>query len=126
MFPRNARPLPRTPSSAYCGGRQRQRRIEALLDGVARRLDQGGSVDPAAIQRAHEELMPELATSLHLLLAARQRAASAERADTLPDPLEEVLDGEFALLRQALQPYELLERIRYGGQGVVYLTCSLT
>lgn len=120
MRKRNARPARRVPSSAYWGDRQRERRIEAILNDVARRMDEGGTVDPTAIQRAHEELMPELASNLHLLAAARQRARTADLPHTPADPVEEVLDEEFALLRQALAAYELLDRIRYGGQGVVY------
>jgi tRNA A-37 threonylcarbamoyl transferase component Bud32 len=120
MPKRKARELRRSPSSAYCGDRQRQRRIEAILIDVARHVASGDAVDPAAVVRQHEDLLPELAGDLSLLLAARQRAQTDAQADTPTPAIEQVLDEELAVLRQTLEQYELLERVRYGGQGVVY------
>jgi eukaryotic-like serine/threonine-protein kinase len=120
MPKRKVRESRRTPSSAYCGDRQRQRRIEAVLLEVARRIDTGGAVDVAELERTHEDLMPELASDLRMLLAARQGAQADAQAPAPHDAIEEVLDEELKVLRQTLDHYELLERVRYGGQGVVY------
>jgi len=109
-------------SSFYRGssqGDERRRRIEQVLIHVAREVGRGEAVDPGAIESEHADLMPELASDLRLLLAAQRRGVSAAD-EPREDPIETILDEELAVLQASLEQFEIFERVRYGGQGVVY------
>jgi tRNA A-37 threonylcarbamoyl transferase component Bud32/tetratricopeptide (TPR) repeat protein len=97
--------------------------VDAIVSDSARRLDAGGSIDNDSLERAHPELMPELRERLRALLevsesprrtlrSLRQAAPPTERGAWLEEDLE--------FLRRSLDKYEVLERVRFGGQGVVY------
>jgi serine/threonine protein kinase len=105
------------------GSSGRQSRVEAIVDELLRQRDAGQPIDPGRVENAHPELMPELGERLRALESiadARRRALgelSAARPETDPRTW---MDDDLAFLRQALPQYEVLERLRHGGQGVVY------
>jgi len=99
-------------------------RVAELLEQVAARRLAGDSVPDAELITAHPELAPELAeklSALHVVELARNRAdgacadpagrrgSSGGREAGFPSPLLKSLSG-----------YEVLRRIKGGGQGVVY------
>lgn len=80
-------------------------------------------MDAQAVIAANPALMPELGDRLRdvLTLNAIRREAQAGVARPGPrGPVDAVLDDELEVLRRALTKYEILERVRYGGQGVVF------
>ncbi len=95
--------------------------IDAVLADITRRTEEGEQVDLAAIEQRYAHLMPELQDRLRrwqMVDVARRLAEENEQDGDfdLDGPCGEDLDR----LREALDGYELLGRIHYGGQGVVY------
>jgi tetratricopeptide (TPR) repeat protein len=107
------------PALQHSGGRNRQARIQAILTDVAHRLGSGLGVDGEALERKYSDLLPDLSDRLRLLLSHRRRL-SGTNAQSDEEAYEPVPDTELAVLRDCLEGYEDFERVRYGGQGVVY------
>jgi tetratricopeptide (TPR) repeat protein len=90
---------------------------------VIRDRNSGRDVKDEDIVARHAHLMPELGEQLETL---RGIQAAADAAGQHPDDgsatqlLGAALEQDLALLQDALPQYEILERVRYGGQGVVY------
>ncbi|MHC4062946.1 MAG: serine/threonine-protein kinase [Planctomycetota bacterium] len=102
--------------------RARSERVAAIMDSVIRQCNAGEKIDDAEIETRHADLMPDLGQQLHTfraIQAARDRARQLSGSDD-SDSVDQLLQEEQCLLREALSGYELLEQIRYGGQGVVY------
>ena len=106
----------------------RTRHIRRIIDEVIRRRAAGESVDEVVLERKHSELLPELHHQLNTLRAVQ---AAAEKA-SLRAPLsacetgrEAYLKEEQRLLEESLVGYRILERVEYGGQGVIYRAIEL-
>jgi serine/threonine protein kinase len=101
----------------------RQRRLEAAAAELVRRLETGERMDVALLALEYPDLMPELGQRLHDLRRLRRAEEQARlRSGRMPphDPRQAFLEEELETLRQALDAYEVLERVQYGGQGIVY------
>ncbi|MBU0718203.1 MAG: hypothetical protein KJ749_08150, partial [Planctomycetes bacterium] len=97
--------------------------IEEIVRVVAEQLQAGQVVDYAAIESQHPDLQPELGNRLRRLRAIEEAADKAKhRPETgvptgqPPTPLQD----DLAFLSEALESYDIIEPIEYGGQGVVY------
>jgi tetratricopeptide (TPR) repeat protein/predicted Ser/Thr protein kinase len=116
--PDRARP-DENPALQHSGGRDRQARIQAVLTDVAHRLGSGLGVDGAALEQEYSDLLPDISERLRFLLSHRRRLSSTN-AQSQDEAHEPAPDTELAVLRTCLAGYEGFERVRYGGQGVVY------
>lgn len=99
----------------------RTARIGRVLESVIAHSTAGGVVDWNALQSEHSDLMPELADSLRTLRDI-QAAAARARHPSAPDDPDTGHGSDMCLrvLRQQLPQYADFERVRAGGQGVVY------
>jgi serine/threonine protein kinase len=112
--------MPPELQSSPAPGSERARRIREVIREVLETLQGGGAFDLTEITRRHVDLMPELEVQLHTLrrLESAVRAAAASGTEGgAPPPLR---GEDVEVLRAELTGYEILERVRYGGQGVVY------
>jgi tetratricopeptide (TPR) repeat protein/predicted Ser/Thr protein kinase len=107
------------PAPRHSGGRDRQARIQAILTDVAHRLGSGLAVNCESLERKYSDLLPDLSGGLRFLLRHR-RGPSSTNAEAHDEAHEPPTDSELAVLRDGLGSYEDFERVRYGGQGVVY------
>lgn len=118
----------RKPSDIRDTTPDRAERIKRIIDDVMRRRAEGQSVDEAALERRHADLLPELRDRLTTLRTLEAAARRAGRQSSEIDPFEEemdVLKEEQALLEASLKGYRILQRIEYGGQGVIYKAVQL-
>lgn len=102
--------------------RIRSSQIAAVIEDVLQQLHAGEQVDDAEIERRHPHLMPELderLRALRMIEDARRRAAKYLDSADIGES-DDLFTEELLVLRDALTGYELLDRIHYGGQGVVY------
>ncbi len=98
---------------------------EAIERVVANLLAQDESAWPsdADLARSHPDLMPELAdrvTALRSIRRAAARAAGHSAASGPAQLLDRIFETDLQLLQAELSDYEILTRVQYGGQGVVY------
>ena len=102
----------------------RRARVTALLEQITARRLAGEPVSDADLIDAHPELAPVLAEKLSALHVVEQ---ARKLAESPPDPPEYQRrsagnrDAGFpAVLLDSLSGYEVLRRIKGGGQGVVF------
>lgn len=105
------------------GSSSRTTEIEAVVRELATRRGAGRTVDYSVVEREHQELMPELGDRLRLLRAMDVAATSPHDASSSieEDELAEKDENSaIEFLCQALDGYEMLNQIDYGGQGRVF------
>ncbi|MFH1417609.1 MAG: protein kinase [Planctomycetota bacterium] len=98
-------------------------RIDAIVEAILRQEEAGASIDDVGIQQQYAELMPELGEALRtarIIQAAAQRARQTSPSTDASDPHAAPFGDDLALLDEALDGYDILERLDHGGQGVVY------
>ena len=109
--------------SARARQADRSSEIDRIVGEVIRQRSSGVRVDESVLQERHPYLMPELGQRLRMLEmigTARRHAREHPRtAASEPDTKAE-LDEGFGFLQDGMTDYELLKRIHYGGQGIVY------
>jgi tetratricopeptide (TPR) repeat protein len=99
------------------------RRVQAIIETVARAQRAGQIVDKDAIAAAHPELAPQLGEALRTLSVvadAARRAGDPANALAGSDRIATAFGEDIAFLRAALPNYEIIEPLDYGGQAVVY------
>jgi tetratricopeptide (TPR) repeat protein/tRNA A-37 threonylcarbamoyl transferase component Bud32 len=105
------------------GGDEKSVRIARVIGEVMRQRTAGAAADDAVVEQQHPDLMPELGERLRVLRAievAAQQAEERQPSSMSVDPGYTGLEEDLCFLRKALVNYEILERVSYGGQGVVY------
>ncbi|MCH8148203.1 MAG: serine/threonine protein kinase [Planctomycetes bacterium] len=105
------------------GSSSRTTEIEAVVRELATLRGAGQTVDYSAVERAHSELMPELGDRLRLLRAMDVAATSPQNGSSSIDVDELALKDEnsaIEFLCHALDGYEMLDQVDYGGQGRVF------
>lgn len=98
-------------------------RIEKIVDDVMRQRSAGIDLDDSAIERQHPDLMPELGQRLRTLRAIEAAARQARQSPSSEAPIAGEncpFEEDLNFLRSTLTSYDILERVNYGGQGVVY------
>ena len=114
--------LPGSPGTAEVCRAGRLGKLEEVASDVSRKLAAGEALDVEEVARGYPDLMPELGEYLRdvaLLYVAREKAVAVPCASP-PDTWDATLMDELEVLRKSLTKYEIIERVRYGGQGVVY------
>jgi len=91
--------------------------IETVVAEVVNLRRRGHAVEYTSVERDHPELMPELQQRLRRLRAI-ERAADENAAPA--DTVDRECDPQLSFLRRTFADCDTLERIDYGGQGVVY------
>lgn len=105
------------------GDLEKTAQINAIMNDVMQRQEAGAPIEMAALERLHPELMPELAEhlrSLRAIRAAREQVLQESRQSPAPESSDAWLEEDLGFLRRSLDKYDVLERVRYGGQGIVY------
>lgn len=102
---------------------ERLARIRAVIAAVERERADGGAPSDEEIERRHAELMPELGEHLRALREIQAAVRGAGRWRSSIDAMDGGADRtqeDVRFLSEALPNYAILERVDYGGQGVVY------
>lgn len=101
----------------------KRRRVDKVIQEAISRREIGLEIDYVSLERKHADLMPLLGQKLRRLknIQAAVRRARRPLASKGPSDLDHgALDEDILLLRKLLKGYRVLQRIEYGGQGVVY------
>jgi tetratricopeptide (TPR) repeat protein len=101
----------------------KRQRVERVIQEVISRRETGLEIDYASLERTHADLMPLLSQHLHRLKNIERAVRSARRQSKFKSSSDhhvETHDEDLCLLREALEGYQVLHLIEYGGQGVVY------
>jgi len=109
--------------SARARQADRSSEIDRIVGEVIRQRSSGVRIDESMLQERHAYLMPELGQRLRMLEmieTARRHVREHPRTAASEPYTEARLDEGLGFLQDALADYELLERIHYGGQGIVY------
>ena len=108
---------------SQAGDDERSAQIAKIVDAIIRQGNGGESIDDAEIVQRHPELMPDLGERLRTARAihaaamqAKQEVPSSDSDDGRAAPFGD----DLALLGEALDGFEIVERLDHGGQGVVY------
>ena len=102
---------------------ERSVRIHRIIRDIVRRQDADTAEDDQAIERQHPELMPELGQQLRMLRSIQAAGRSAKQRSSLSEALNGPppnFEEDLRFLSEALPKFTILERVNYGGQGVVY------
>ncbi len=102
---------------------ERVARVSAIVDELMQRYGGVARVDVSSVERTYPALMPELGERLRALQAmeeARDQVLGEAQRQPPTDQADPSLEEDLEFLRRSLDSYEVLERIRFGGQGVVY------
>ncbi len=96
--------------------------LNEILAQVAARCSEGQKIDYETLTNDHKELMPELGQRLRNLQNLETVILQFEEypQSVLDSDRKENSDDGLRMLQQNLDGYDVLERIFYGGQGVVY------
>ena len=103
--------------------------IRSIVAGIVRDRQAGLEIDYDQIESQHLELMPDLAGRLRqfrAIEAARRLAHTPSSATAGNEPCSQGLDEDIEFLRGALDGYEIVGRVEYGGQGIVYRAIQLS
>lgn len=101
------------------GTTDRATAIETILERMSR-LPSDGDREFAEIEQRYPDLMPELGERLRTLEAIREAARKARPPSSqAPGYSSDAEDSELSYLREEFQGYEIIERLRSGGQGLV-------
>lgn len=97
----------------------RKRQIETVLTHVIDARVRGEEISDDQVREQHQDLLPELDEELRTLRAIE---TASEIAAAQPEPdIGSISDvDDLAVLRRLLPHYDIVERLHYGGQGVVY------
>lgn len=93
---------------------KRRAKIEQVVRATVVAKRDKVSVDYAAIERRHAELMPELGDRLRDIQAIDHAAASLPQVGQSRD------DADIEFMSESLPAYNIIEAVDYGGQGRVY------
>ncbi len=113
----------------FSGESDRLAGIDAVVERILRERRAGLEVDYDRIEQEHQELMPDLAVRIRQFRAvetARRLARTPPGLGASVEPSGGEFDEDLAFLGRALSGHKILERVEYGGQGVVYkaVQCS--
>ncbi len=90
-----------------------------------RRSDRRGATATTIDRRCHSGAEPVTSSNVwRTIQAARRKAVErAEATASTPTSFDSLPDEDLEFLRNALTEYDVLDRIRHGGQGAVYRAC---
>lgn len=97
--------------------------IEKIVQQAIAERRSGRQVDYSLLELEHSELMPTLGErlrQLRMIEVAACDAAQKPLSTESQDDVAKVLDEDMSVLQKTLSGYTVLERVEYGGQGVVY------
>ncbi len=90
-------------------------RINRLIEAIQADRSAGVPIDEQTISERYPELRPGLERALEYV-----RRVEAAALDAEPDVLDAAAEEELRFLNEKLPAYDVLERVSYGGQGIVY------